>query len=57
MEKGTCADHTVWSPGEEVSRGNGNPPAAPSCLFSKDKMKRSDEGKVRNIVKAHGDLT
>lgn len=41
---------TVWQPAEEVS--SVTPPAAPSCFFSKDNMKRSDGGKGRKTVKA-----
>lgn len=41
---------TVWQPAEEVS--SVTPPAAPSCFFSKDNMKRSDGGKGRNTMKA-----
>lgn len=43
---------TLWRPGEEVSRGSVIPPAAPSCLFSKDNMKRSNGGKGRSAVRA-----
>lgn len=45
MERGTYAGHAVWRPGEEVSRGSVTPPAAHSCLFSKEDMKRSDGGR------------